>query len=100
MISKSSPTMNHHFDSYHQNQNDFDHLSPADVNSALKKTLQQMKTQKKTQKTAFFLIATQGTAYNLNVDANCFRIKKCQRPREMKKSPRSHAQSIFAFAVF
>lgn len=37
MTSKSSPTMNHHFDLDHQDQNDFDHLTPADVNSALEK---------------------------------------------------------------
>lgn len=37
MTSKSSLTMNHNFDLYHQKQNYFDHLTPADVNCFEKK---------------------------------------------------------------
>lgn len=54
--------MNHHFDLYHQTQNYFGHLTPADVNCAEKNPKY---TQIKTQKTVFFLFAIKGTANNL-----------------------------------
>lgn len=68
MIPKSSPTMNHHFDSYHQSQNYFDHLTLQMLTLLWKKNKKKPKpknptqNQMKTQNTAFFLFATQGTA--------------------------------------
>lgn len=81
--------MNHHFDSYHQNQNDFDHLTPADVNSALEKQKQKQKQNhtKPNENPEHSILPFCYTRHSMCKKPNRFLIKNAKDQEKLRKPP-------------